>query len=296
MSSASPTVSVVIPTYNRRLLLQEALNSVFQQTLTSFEVIVIDDGSTDDTIPYLQNHYGARLRLFTQKNSGPAAARNYGVSQSRGKYIAFLDSDDSWLPRKLEVQVSFLEKHPEFRFCQSEEIWIRHGLRVNPRNKHAKPSGDIFLSCLKLCLISPSSVLLEKLFFEQLGGFDASYEVCEDYELWLRATLLSPFQTLPEALVVKRGGHEDQLSRRHWGMDRFRVRALEKLLASIPLTSLQREAVVFELKNKLSVLAQGFSKRYPREKNPYQEKLAWYEKPNFTVPMGEVPIDCEISV
>lgn len=278
MSSVSPTVSVVIPTYNRKAWLSETLESVFKQTLPSFEVIVVDDGSTDGTGPWLQNYYGSRLRLLIQENAGPAAARNYGVSQARGKYIAFLDSDDAWLPRKLEVQVEFLERYPEFRFCQSEEIWIRHGIRVNPRHKHTKPSGDIFISCLKLCLISPSSVLMEKSFFEQLGGFDPSYAVCEDYELWLRATLSSPFRTLPEALVVKRGGHEDQLSRRYWGMDRFRVRALEKLLNLASLTACQQQAVVLELKNKLTVLAQGFCKRYPQEPNPYQEKLSWYEK------------------
>ncbi|HCU23455.1 MAG TPA: glycosyl transferase [Deltaproteobacteria bacterium] len=267
------TVAVVIPTYNRLECLREALISVVSQTFAPEQVIVVDDGSTDGTWEWLQNQTEFPVQALRQARRGPAAARNRGVAASSSRYVAFLDSDDYWLPTKLAMQLDFLSKNSEIRFCQSEEIWIRHGIRVNPMKKHAKPSGEVFAACLERCLISPSAVMMEKTFFEELGGFDESFPVCEDYELWLRASLRSPFQTLSAALTVKRGGHADQLSRAHWGMDRFRVRALEKLLRSETLNQEQRALAQAVLRNKLGILAQGFAKRQPEAANPYLEKL-----------------------
>lgn len=252
-------------------MLREAVESVRRQTLPPRQLIVVDDGSTDGTWDWLQSQIGLiRLR---QENRGPAAARNIGAAAAETEYLAFLDSDDLWLPPKLEVQVGFLEENPEYRFCQSEEIWYRDGVRVNPMKKHTKPSGDVFEACLDRCLISPSSVMLRRDFFEELGGFDESFEVCEDYELWLRAALRSPFRTLEEPLTVKRGGHSDQLSQAHWGMDRFRVRALEKILAGERLDEAQARALRAALRGKLEILSQGFAKRHPAETNPYRERL-----------------------
>ncbi|MCB1215582.1 MAG: glycosyltransferase family 2 protein [Deltaproteobacteria bacterium] len=268
-------VSVVIPTYNRLDFLKEALASVYLQTGLSYEVIVVDDGSQDGTWEYLQELNYQGLKIFRQDCRGPAAARNLGVSQSRGTWISFLDSDDLWKPNKLKVQLDFLEKNPKYQFCQTEEIWLRCGQRIFPKKHHAKPSGEIFIPSLKLCLVSPSAVMIKKDFFESLGGFDESFEVCEDYELWLRASLRSPFKTLMQALVIKRGGHSDQLSLKHWGMDRFRVREMEKILQTQNLDLNQREALLKEMDLKLSILAQGFAKRYPKANNPYQEKQAW---------------------
>jgi GT2 family glycosyltransferase len=160
--------------------------------------------------------------------------------------------------------------------CQTEEIWIRNGLRVNPMKKHRKHSGYIFERCLERCIISPSAVLMEREFFEKLGGFDPEFPVCEDYDLWLRASLESPVETLSAPLVVKRGGHQDQLSKKYQAMDRFRVKAMEKILAAAILTDPQREALLKELKKKLGVLAGGFMKRYPEQFNPYARKLSDY--------------------
>lgn len=267
----SSPVSVVIPTYNRLPMLQEAVESVRRQSLRPRQLIVVDDGSTDGTWDWLIAQ--ADLLPIRQVNRGPAAARNRGASAATARYLAFLDSDDLWLPRKLEVQVDFLEVNPDHRFCQSEEIWQRKGLRVNPLKKHAKPSGLVFEACLGLCLISPSSVMLRRDFFEELGGFDESFPVCEDYELWLRAALRSAFRTLEEPLVLKRAGHPEQLSRAHWGMDRFRVQALEKLLRQETLAPSQRAKVIEELARKLEILSHGFRKRHPNKSDPYGEKL-----------------------
>lgn len=276
-----PLVSVIIPTYNRLGPLQEAIHSVLSQDYPDWELIVVDDGSTDGTAEFLQalpqKHLAHSIKIFQQINQGPGPARNLGVQHAKGELITFLDSDDHWLPKKLLAQVEFMKQHPDYQLCQSEEIWIRNGRRVNPKHKHQKPSGWIFEKCLELCLISPSAVMLRKNFFNELGGFDKDFFVCEDYELWLRATLCSPVQTLAEPLVVKRGGHGDQLSRRHWGMDRFRVQALEKTLNTQDLTLAQQSALLAALQTKLKILASGFLKHNPDQENPYERQIQWLQ-------------------
>src|SRR5215468_10938412 len=224
----SPTVSVIIPTYNRWPMVGEAIESVLAQSYRSWELIVVDDGSTDDTSERLAL-YGSKIKYISRQRSGVAAARNHGIASATGQYVAFLDSDDLWMPRKLEVQTAFMEQHPNVQICQTEEIWIRRGVRVNPKAKHAKPSGDIFRSSLDLCLVSPSAVMMSKPLFTESGGFDESFPVCEDYDLWLRISVHCSVPLIPVPLVVKRGGHSDQLSHYTWGMDRYRVRSLRKL-------------------------------------------------------------------
>ncbi|MBM4262087.1 MAG: glycosyltransferase [Deltaproteobacteria bacterium] len=257
--SSAPLVSVIIPTYNRWPWVGEAIDSVLRQTFADFELIVVDDGSTDETESRLA-HYGTRVQVISQVKGGVSSARNRGVRASRGKYLAFLDSDDIWLPRKLEQQIAFMESHREYNICQTEEIWMRDGVRVNPRNIHRKPSGDIFRASLDLCLVSPSAAMLTRELFDRVGGFDENLPVCEDYDLWLRIAVDQEVGLLPEPLIVKRGGHADQLSHALWGMDRFRVAALQKLLRGhLPL---QKRAWAFAvLQRKVRVLTQGARKR-----------------------------------
>jgi GT2 family glycosyltransferase len=254
-----PNVSVIIPTHNRRDFVREAIASVLAQTYQDFELLVVDDGSTDDTSEVVREFPG--LRYIRQENRGVSAARNRGVADSSGKMLAFLDSDDLWQPRKLEMQVEFFAAHPKARICQTEEIWLRKGVRVNPHNKHKKPSGDIFARSLHLCLVSPSAVMMQRELFECLGGFDESLPACEDYELWLRIAATEHVHLLETPLAIKRGGHADQLSHRFWGMDRFRVAALCKLLASDILTLEQRTQTEEVLLAKCRILAQGARKR-----------------------------------
>ncbi|HWO40258.1 MAG TPA: glycosyltransferase [Candidatus Eisenbacteria bacterium] len=255
---ARPLVSVIIPTYNRRAMVKEAIDSVLSQTFTGFELIVVDDGSTDGTVGELEA-YDTRLRLISQERRGVAAARNTGARMAAGRYLAFLDSDDLWLPKKLEIQTSFMARSGD-RICQTEEIWIRHGRRVNPKLKHRKPSGDVFRRSLALCLISPSAVMMTRELFENAGGFDENFRVCEDYELWLRLAAVCSVPLLPVPLVVKRGGHADQLSRSEWGLDRFRIAALVKLSAA-GLAEEKRRWVADELKRKLAIFTAGARKR-----------------------------------
>jgi len=253
-------VSVIIPTHDRLPMLHDAIDSVLAQTYRDFEIIVVDDGSQDGAAEKIAARYGSAVRVLTQARRGVAAARNLGVKCSRGAYLAFLDSDDMWRRRKLEIQMSFMQTEARSQICQTEEIWIRNGVRVNPKKRHRKPSGDIFRASLDLCLVSPSAALMTRELFERIGGFDESFPVCEDYDLWLRITLDHPVPLIAEPLVVKRGGHADQLSRSTWGLDRFRVRAIKKLLDS-GIEGEKRSWSLEALARKVAILAQGARKR-----------------------------------
>ena len=253
-------VSAIVPTHNRRDLVCEAVASALAQRDVTLEVIVVDDGSTDDTATALSG-FGARIRYLRQATRGVAAARNSGARHARGEWLAFLDSDDLWRPHKLARQLAYHASAPGLRASQTGEIWIRNGVRVNPCSHHRKPDGDIFAASVARCVVSPSAVLLRRELFDALGGFDESLDVCEDYELWLRLGARERVGLLDEPLVVKRGGHADQLSRRHWGMDRFRVAALAKLLAVGELDAAHRTLAAAALRSKCAVLAQGARRR-----------------------------------
>jgi len=255
----APQVSVIIPTYNRAWILREAVDSVLGQDFESFELIVVDDGSTDDTAEILAA-YGDRLRVIRQENRGVSAARNTGIRAAGGTLIAFLDSDDFWLPGKLACQVAYLEAHPRRMICQTEEIWIRNGVRVNPGKRHRKPSGDIFERSLELCLVSPSAVMLRSRLFEPVGLFDETLPACEDYDLWLRVAVRWPVYCIDTPQVVKRGGHGDQLSRQPC-LDKYRIRALVKIIEEGHLRASQHNAAVLALQRKCAVYASGCLKR-----------------------------------
>jgi len=252
------TVSVIIPTFNRKKLLQRALRSVYQQTYSSIEVIVVDDGSTDETAAMIKENFPKTKYLF-QKNTGVSAARNLGIKNARGQWIAFLDSDDEWLPEKLEKQICFLNASP-LSWVQTRERWIRDGKEINPGQKHQMISGMIFKESCELCLVSPSAVILQKELFDRYGFFDESLPACEDYDLWLRILAYEPIGLIEEPLTIHYGGHADQLSQKYWGMDRFRVQSLMKIL-KMPLTAMQKLKVKEILLLKLNVLSGGALKR-----------------------------------
>ena len=268
-------VTVIIPTYNRAQKLLRAVKSVLNQDFRDFELIIVDDGSTDKTVQIL-GPYMDKLRYVFQPNKGPSAARNRGVRESRGQYLAFLDSDDYWLPKKLQRQVEFFKQNPSAAICQTDELWFRKGRRVNPKKIHLKPSGYIFEPCLRLCLISPSAVMLTRSLFHEVGGFDERLPACEDYDLWLRITSAHPVYLLEEALVIKEGGHADQLSAKFWGMDRFRIYAIVKILLGHELLESQKKAAIQELARKCHVYARGCEKR-----GRIQEALFFRGLPNM---------------
>ena len=258
-TSRRPTISVIIPTFNRGWIIRDAIDSVLAQTYTSYELIVVDDGSTDRT-PAILHSYGDRLRLIGQVNRGVSAARNRGIVASTGRLIAFLDSDDLWLPDKLAVQAAFFEHNRSALICQTEELWIRNGMRVNPKNRHRKPSGHIFKASLALCLVSPSAVMVRRELIDKVGLFDETLPACEDYDLWLRVSCRIPIHLIDKPLTVKRGGHRDQLSRQD-SLDKYRIRSLVKLIESGRLTISQHNAAVLTLRKKCGVYANGCLKR-----------------------------------
>ena len=215
-----PNVSVIIPTFNRAHLIQESVSSVLSQTFKPKEVIVVDDGSSDKTWDVLKNlgfslseSQKNSLRYIYKENGGVSSARNIGIELSSSEYVALLDSDDQWKPTKLEAQLSSLKKESfSCRVSHTNEIWVRNGIRVNQHKKHGKNGGDLFEKCLKMCCISPSSALIHRSVFNDLGGFDESLKACEDYDFWLRYCAFEQTHFVNEQLTIKNGGHSDQLS------------------------------------------------------------------------------------
>lgn len=255
------SISVVIPTFNRRDSLRRALHSVLAQSCPVKEIIVIDDGSTDQTAAMMQAEF-PQIRYFFQENSGVSCARNSGISHASGEWLAFLDSDDEWLPDKVRQQASALMNQPDAKVCHTEELWIRNGKRVNQGQKHRKRGGRIFCHCLPLCAMSPSSIMIHTSVFVSLGMFDESLPACEDYDLWLRISARYPVLFIEQPLIIKYGGHDDQLSRKYWGMDRFRIHALEKILDAGVLTNEnERLAAVNMLRKKCAIFRAGALKR-----------------------------------
>jgi glycosyltransferase involved in cell wall biosynthesis len=275
-------VSVVIPTYNRAWGVKAAVDSVLAQDYKDFELIVVDDGSTDDTSEVLAS-YGDDIRVYFQENKGVSAARNRGIAEASGRFIAFLDSDDLWLPKKLSAQVEFFHQKPDALICQTEEVWIRNGIRVNPKKRHQKPSGMIFEPSLELCLVSPSAVMIRRDMLESSGGFDENLPACEDYDLWLRISCRFPVYLIDTPLIIKRGGHDDQLSKKA-GLDKFRIKAIENIIKSGRLSDDQHRAALKALKNKCGIYAAGCKKRGREEEARYYEALAENFMPSFRSP------------
>ena len=225
MDNSILNVSVIIPTYNRKNLLKRALHSVSSQTFVPQEIIVVDDGSSDGTKDWVLERF-PYVRYIYQDNSGVSSARNAGIKEAKGSWIAFLDSDDEWMPDKLEKQERAINDSKEAWLCHTNEFWVRNSVRVNQMKKHQKYGGYIFENCLDICRISPSSVLIKKEVFEMVGLFDESLKVCEDYDLWLRITSVLPIIFLDQPLIIKYGGHADQLSRVDNGIEQYRIKSL----------------------------------------------------------------------
>lgn len=241
-------------------MLMEAVASVLDQDYQPLELVVVDDGSQDNSAELLAPLVeSGRLKLIRQPNSGVSAARNTGIRATSGPLLAFLDSDDLWLPGKIKAQVYFFQNNPQQVLVQTQERWIRKGFRVNPGQKHLKKNGDIFLDSLKLCLISPSAVMLRRSLLEQVGLFDEQLRAAEDYDLWLRILIHHPAALLDQELVIRQGGHPDQLSAAH-SLDRYRVIALEKILEQ-HLTPERRQAAEAELNRRRHIYQKGQAKR-----------------------------------
>ena len=273
-NKAIEEISVIIPTYNRCDLLKRAINSVIKQTITPKEIIIVDNGSTDQTYQMVSSLF-PEINYFIEKKRGVSAARNKGILESKSKWIAFLDSDDAWKPTKLEKQMEFsIFNQDKYRIIHTDETWYRNKKFLNQLKKHKKSGGNIFKNSLQLCCISPSSVVLKKQIFEEYGLFDENLEVCEDYDMWIRITSKEEVGFLDSPLVLKYGGHSDQLSKKFWGMDRFRIKSLEKNLKNEHFSKSQKINVLDTLIEKLTIVSDGALKRGNKETfKKYNDKL-----------------------
>jgi hypothetical protein len=283
----TPEISVIIPTYNRRAMVREAIASVLAQRGAHFELIVVDDGSTDGTWDALarlaaesgeasspkrargsspppdprESGYRPCVHAIRTDNGGPAAARNRGIALARGRMIAFLDSDDLWVRDKLARQSAFMRANPHLAISQTGEVWLRDGRRVNPARRHLKRAGDIFADALRTCLISPSAAILRRELIDAAGGFDEAMAACEDYDLWLRILVRHAVGLIDEPLVTRRAGHPEQVSATVPALDRFRILALAKLLGDHALGAERRAAAAEVMAEKCLIYAKGLARR-----------------------------------
>ncbi len=262
-----PFISVVIPVYNRPDQILRSVNSVLDQRYDNFECIVVDDGSTDET-PSVLRSFGEKIKVITTKNRGVSAARNIGAEKSSGDFISFLDSDDEWKRLKLKKQMEHLLAN-SWQITQTDEIWMRNGRFLNKKKKHTKPEGDIFQKSLELCCVTPSAVLMEKALFQKYGGFDESLPACEDFDLWIRMSINEKFGLLNEKLVIKYGGHSDQLSATPT-LDKYRILSLHKIItATKDLSQHHKTAMVENLKKRAEIYSNGAIKRGKTEESEW---------------------------
>jgi glycosyltransferase involved in cell wall biosynthesis len=257
-----PFFSVIIPVYNRGEIVHRAIESVLSQSYVHFEVIIVNDGSTDSTKNVIMSYIDNRIKIVDTENRGVSHARNRGIEKSNGDYVAFLDSDDQFLPNKLQEDSEYINKHPESLIHQSDEVWIRNGIQVNKKILHEKIVGYIFQESLEMCIISPSSVVIKKELFDFVGYFDEKMRVCEDYDLWLRITHTYPVGLIPKKTIIKYGGHSDQLSRSVVAIDRFRIYSMLKLLNNCKLLSEDKIMLVKQkVEQKCLLVYNGAKKR-----------------------------------
>ena len=275
-------ISVVIPTLNRINTLQRALDSVINQTYRPAEIIVVDNGSSDGTLKFLREQY-PKITILTENKIGVSSARNKGIKKSINQWIALLDSDDAWHPRKLEIQTSMLDSAlKEYNLIHTDEVWFRNNKHINQMKKHKKQGGYIFERCLSLCCISPSSVLFKKNILDKVGLFDESLPVCEDYDMWLKICSSEEVLFAQDKLTYKYGGHKDQLSKSYWGMDRFRIKSIENIIKNFDLTYKQKKQAKKELIKKLKIIINGAFKRNNLSiVNEFSTKLEYWDKVNF---------------
>ena len=266
-------ISVIIPTYNRAQRLKKAIDSVLAQSHRNFELIVVDDGSDDNTAELIDK-YNADIVYIRQENRVPAAARNRGIEKARHNLLAFLDSDDWFAENKLETQIEAMDQNPSYLISHTDEIWYRNGQLLNQKLKHKKNSGDIFGQSLELCAVGMSTIMICKEIFERYGLFDEEYPCCEDYEFWLRISAEEKFLLVEEPLTLKDGGRDDQLSTIYrTGMDKFRIQAIMKILASGRLTGGQTGVARRELERKCRIYGTGCIKHGRKEEGQYYLNL-----------------------
>lgn len=222
------TVSVIIPVYNRTFSVRDAIESVLIQSVKPSEIIVIDDGSSFDMALYLKSYMQHIHLIKLNENKGVSFARNTGIRAASGEYIAFLDSDDLFLPKKLEYQINYMVEN-DLYISHTDEFWYRKDRWVNQGKSNKRYGGYIFDKILDKCRISPSSLIVHKSVFDEAGYFNENLRVCEDYEISLRFALKYKIGYLEKKLIIKRAVEKNSLSAGIKHIEYIRYEILEKL-------------------------------------------------------------------
>jgi glycosyltransferase involved in cell wall biosynthesis len=248
------TFTVIIPVFNRTSTLKTAIESVLcQKTFMRYEIIVVDDGSDESVMQALRPYFSRIRYIRVAKNRGVSAARNLAIQKSKGDFIAFLDSDDIWLPDKLQSQYRTM-KNEKTAVCHTNEFWYRKDRFVNQGKKHERYGGDIFDKVLDFCRISPSSVMIRRDVFYECGFFDENMRVCEDYDLWLRICSKYKVSYMPEKLIIKRAVTDDQLSDTIQNIEYIRLVSLARFVRCKVLSPSQKLSAVKEIARKYDII------------------------------------------
>lgn len=230
-------VSVVMPSYNNATYLKAAIDSVLDQDYPNLELIVVDDGSTDDSVTILKG-YGERIRFICQSNQGPAAARNTGLREVSGDYVAFHDSDDLWLPGKVHAQVELLQQHPEYVACYTRWlVWDGSEMKQPLLNPHEDliisdfGTGWLYVPLLKVSLLHTITVMIRRDAVRQVGFFSEDLRIGEDHHYWLRLSRLGQIAKLKSVYALYRENPRSTTNRVHlrnyslevlqWALDTF---------------------------------------------------------------------------
>ncbi|MCA1933096.1 MAG: glycosyltransferase family 2 protein [Calditerrivibrio sp.] len=253
-------VSVVIPVYNRTGLLKSSIESVLSQNYKNFQILVIDDGSSFETFDALKPYISFIEYIKLDKNYGVSYSRNIGIKRSKYEWIAFLDSDDIWLPNKLIIQTEFMKKN-NFLVSHTDEYWFKIDRFVNQRGKHSRYGGDIFANSLDFCRISPSSVMIHRSVFDNVGLFDENLKVCEDYDLWLRITNRYVVGYLPIKTIIKISHNDPQLSLSTPHLEYYRLLSLTKFIKRNKLSYFRKKSAIMELGKKYDIVKAGIDKK-----------------------------------
>ncbi len=259
-----PTVSVVIPTYNAARYVEAAVASVLGQTFKDVEVLVVDDGSTDETEAVL-SRYRSAVRYLRQENGGVSAARNRGIQESTGRYVAFLDADDTWFPEKLDRQVAALGSSGRHRACYSAHVICTEALEPLSVQRGVRKSSSLEgLLLIGNVVGTPSSVLCDRSLFSIVGGFDPRLSQCADWDMWVRLATVSEFLYLDEPLVMYRQ-HGSNMSRAPKLLERDSVRVLEKAfdLPSLPPSVRVARRAAFARNYMVLAGTYFYARRYP---------------------------------
>lgn len=236
--------SIVIPAFNAERYLYESVESALAQTYSKYEIIIVDDGSTDRTIEIAQR-FGDRVKIIRQENLGASSARNAGVKTAIGNYIAFLDSDDIWIPNKLQLQCEKIEKGFQMVYTNRLNIGDKGDLPEKQTDVEKMPEGDIFCEILMSNFITNSSVVIDKKVFFNLSGFNLQLSTCEDWDLWLRYAANNRIGVCLEPLVkyrLHKGGKSRNYIRQ--------AKARESIVSSI-LNTTRGTTLPVDLKKKI---------------------------------------------